>query len=138
MPKEAMKATSAVELPAGRNQRVERRRHPRIATNLDVEAWWQDEFGYPCAFPAVVKDAAAGGFGLELTRKPPLGCLLRVRTVHGSIRSIAQHVTRQGRQYRVGVEVLPSAAGPTLAKDLERLAAALSSAQQAAVDEDLP
>lgn len=132
-----MKTTSVVELPDGRNQRIERRRHPRIATNLDVEAWWQDKLGYPCAVPAVMKDAAVEGFGLELTKKPPLGCLLRVRTAQGSIRSIVQHVTRQGKHYRVGVEVLLSAAGPTLAKDLEKLAAVLSSAQHAAVDVDL-
>ena len=108
---------------------LERRRHARFPTNLDIEAWWQDEFGDPCARPALMKNASVGGFGLELNAKPPLGALLRVRAGINSVRCIVRHVRCEDEQFLVGVEVLvelnQSAAS---SKSLSRLAAVLSEA----------
>lgn len=131
MPKtpSSLKTTSVVELPAASNKRLERRRHRRIATNLEVEAWWQDEFGHPRAIPAVMKNACAGGFGLELNLQPPLGALLRVRSGTNSVRCIVRHAHRKDGRFLVGVEVLvelnKSAAST---RSLSRLAAVLSEA----------
>ena len=115
-----------------RSPHVERRRYQRFATNLDAEAWWQDEFGYPCAMPAVVKNASAGGFGVELGRRPPLGCLLRVRIKTNSIRCFVRHVQQMDGLFLVGVETAFEINSSAMSvRSLARLADALFEAKRA-------
>ena len=129
MPPVAAVNSGAKQSNHGESRHSERRHHARFPTNLSVEAWWQDEFGSPCARAAVVKDASVGGFGLELNAKPPIGALLRVRTEENSLRCVVRHVQCRDGRFRVGVEVL--VASNTCAastKSLARLAAVLSEA----------
>lgn len=117
---------------------VEQRRFRRFSTTLDVEIYWQDEYGLPCTAPAVVRNVSAGGFGIAAGRKPPVGSLLTVRTLKNSMQCVVRHTEPDQGAYLVGVELLPSADGTTPTQSLERLASALSAARRAstAIDGD--
>ena len=111
----------------------EQRRHGRFLTALDVEIYWQDEYGLPCVAPAVVRNVSAGGFGISLGRKPPVGSLLTVRTPQTSMPCVVRHTQPDQGAYLVGVELLPNADGRTPTQSIERLAAALSAARRATI-----
>ena len=130
-------STTGVAGP-GETLPVEQRRSRRFSTALDVEIYWQDEYGLPCIAPAVVRNVSAGGFGIAVGRKPPVGSLLTVRTLKNSMQCIVRHTQPDQGAYLVGVELLPAADGATPTQSLERLAAALSAARRAstAVDGD--
>jgi hypothetical protein len=115
---------------------VENRRFRLFSTTLDVEIYWQDEYGLPCVAPAIVRDVSAGGFGIELGRKPPVGSLLTVRTLKSSMLCFVRHTQPDQGSYLVGVEMLPAADGTTPTQSLERLAAALSAARRASSPAD--
>ena len=110
---------------------VEQRRFRRFSTTLDVEIYWQDEYGLPCVAPAVVRNVSAGGFVVELGAKPPVGSLLIVRTMKESMQCVVRHAQPHQAAYLVGVELLPTVDGETPSQSLERLAAAMSAARRA-------
>jgi hypothetical protein len=113
---------------------IEQRRFRRFSTTLDVEIYWEDEYGLPCVSPAVVRNVSAGGFGIELSQKPPVGSLLTVRTLKSSLQCVVRHVKPDQRAYLVGVQMLPAPDGTTPTQSLERLAAALSAARKASLE----
>jgi PilZ domain len=113
---------------------IEQRRYRRFSTTLDVEIFWQDEYGLPCVSPAVVRNVSAGGFGIELGRKPPVGSLVTVRTLKSSMQCVVRHAQPDQGAYLVGVEMLPAPDGTTPTQSLERLAAALSAARKASLE----
>ena len=115
---------------------IEQRRSRRFSTTLDVEIYWQDEYGLPHIAPAVVRNVSAGGFGIALGRKPPVGSLLTVRTRKNSMQCVVRHAGPDQGAYLVGVELLPAADGTTPTQSLERLAAALYAARRASTPAD--
>lgn len=106
--------------------RDERRRHLRFSTTMEVKTTWQDEFGLLCSAHGVVRDVSAGGFGVELERKPPLSALLSVEAMKGSMRCVVRHARQEEDRFVVGLELLPELDGTTVTQSLDRLAKALS------------
>jgi hypothetical protein len=127
----AIKPTASVQIGPVESPLIEQRRSRRFSTTLDLEIYWEDEYGLPCVSPAVVRNVSAGGFGIELGRKPPVGSLLTVRTAENSIQCVVRHAQPDQCAYLVGVEILSAPDGTTPTQLLERLAAALSAARKA-------
>ena len=125
--------TAGVQVGAVESTRIEKRRSRRFSTTLDLEIYWEDEYGLPCVSPAVVRNVSAGGFGIRLERKPPVGSLLTVRAPMNSMQCVVRHVQPDQGSYLVGVELLPAADGTTPTQSLQRLATALSAARKASI-----
>lgn len=87
---------------------IEKRRHRRIPTSLNVQVTWVDAFGFESFAAAVVKDISAGGFGIELCQCRPVGSRLTVTTQTNALRCVVRHVRESQDVFYIGLELLPS------------------------------
>lgn len=50
----AIDPTAGIDAGSVESPRIEQRRSRRFSTRLDLEIYWEDEYGLPCVSPAVV------------------------------------------------------------------------------------
>ena len=83
------------------------------ADNLAAHVQIVRQYGLPCVAPAVVRNVSAGGFGISLGRKPPVGSLRTVRTPQTSMPCVVRQVHPDHGAFLIGVALLPIRDGTT-------------------------
>jgi PilZ domain len=125
---------TSAETRSNETSRAEQRRHHRLSTDLNVQVSWIDGYGFENETAAVVKNISAGGFGVELDQKRPVGSRLTVRTATHSLACVVRHaqpIRDIHDVLYVGLEILPAPDDAKRAQSLGRLGAALSNAEKA-------
>ena len=121
---------SRVETGSNALQKVEQRKHRRIAANLGVRVYWQVGPGPLYDALGIVRDVSAGGFGILLERELSRGELVSVETVEGSLQCIVRHVKETPRGRLIGVEVMAASDGSNHRRSLDNLRIALAAAEK--------
>ena len=106
--------------------RKEQRRHQRHAADQQVLVYWQTKSGVPSESSATLRNVSAGGFGIELNERFTVGAVVVVKASERSLQCAVRHVQQYSDSFLIGLEVLSTSDGSSLARSLEELSSALS------------
>lgn len=120
-------APERVEAPA-KPVRVERRHSKRFCTELRVRLYWQDEQGRILDGSGIVRNACAGGFGVEFAERLEIDQLVTVRTTSSSLQCVVRHAQKGSKSFLLGLQVLPASDGRL--ESLKRLAVAVEASER--------
>jgi hypothetical protein len=107
-------------------QGEERRRDRRYGAEGQVLVYWQSRYGRPQESAAILRNASAGGFAIELGESFPVGAVVVIKASERSLQCMVRHVQELSDSFLIGLEVLSASDGSTLARALDGLSSGLS------------